>query len=235
MSAFAIDPVLSKMSAWQHELILRADMHKVPEVMRKSDWTCCVCGVRIPGYMQLHHSKGHRPGQPQHLKPICSFCHDMEHPLWAANRKRIVPVDAPDLTQAQISMIAWTVLSLTGGKMPFESDRALDEGVIRVGDNMAERREAISSMTGAKDADAVLQGAITVNAQLSKDAPGRKAFAKIMGRVRFAPSFLFAGYGLEAFQVWSAGGFREVPPESVLPDLASESHLLIEVGNKAGA
>lgn len=235
MSAFAIDPVMSKMSAWQHGLILRADMSHIPGVMRKHDWTCCKCGVRIPGYMQIHHVKQHRAGDPKNLLPICSFCHDMEHPLWAANRKRIVPIDAPDLTQAQISMISWTILSLTGGKMPFESDRALDEGVIRVSDSLSERREVLSSMTGAKDADVILQGALTVNASLKKTDPGRKAFSKIISRVRFAPSFLFTEYALQAFQVWSPGGFREVRPESVLPDLASESHLLIEVGNKAGA
>ena len=232
MSAFKMDTDVSKLGAWQHELILRADMEKIPDVMRKHDWTCCKCGVRIPGYMQVHHTGRHVSGNVSALRPICIFCHDMEHPLWAANRKRIVPIDAPDISQARISMLAWAVLSLTGGKLPHEADISLDEGVVRVSDSLMERRETLAAMTGGKDADVMLQGYLSVDSTLPKDAPSRKVFDKVVSRIRFAPSFLFAGFAFEAFRVWGPGGFRPAPPEGVLPDLSSEIQILTEIGKK---
>ena len=107
------------------------------------------------------------------------------------------------------------------------------EGVIRVSDAFADRRETFSSMTGAKDADVVIQGFFSVTDMVAADSPGRKTFEKIISRVRFVPSFLFAEYSDEPFRIWGPGGFRPVRPEGVLPDISGETHLLMEIGRKA--
>ena len=84
---------------------------RVRQALHRHDWTCNVCGVRLPGLMEIDHLDGHGPGPDGRIVPICQFCHDLKHPLWAAAEHRLAPVALKEMDQRTLTRLCWIMLS----------------------------------------------------------------------------------------------------------------------------
>ena len=84
---------------------------RVRQALHRHDWTCNVCGVRLPGLMEIDHLDGHGPGPDGRIVPICQFCHDLKHPLWAAAEHRLAPVALQEMDQRTLTRLCWIMLS----------------------------------------------------------------------------------------------------------------------------
>ena len=82
---------------------------RVRQALHRHDWTCNVCGVRLPGLMKIDHLDGHGPGG--RIAPICQLCHDLKHPLWAAAEHRLAPVALQEMDQRTLTRLCWIMLS----------------------------------------------------------------------------------------------------------------------------
>ena len=85
--------------------------HRVRQALHRHDWTCNVCGARLPGLMEIDRLDGRGPGSDGQLAPICQFCQDLKHPLWAAAHNRLVPVALPEMNQRKFTQLCWIMLS----------------------------------------------------------------------------------------------------------------------------
>lgn len=200
-----------KMGQRQHESVLASLAGEVREIMKAHDWTCHKCGVRVEGYMQVDHTKGHGNADPKHLKPICPFCHDQDHLLWAAARNRVVAVLAPDLTNEMISRLSWNILSLSN-----HDDHA---GVVSAVDNvrtsLRQRRMDFQQKYGADQLDAFIEAIYRFLAPDDEASPKEVAdknniMKMITNEVRFVPALILEK-NIEdpsrTVSVWDIGGF----------------------------
>ncbi|MCY4591382.1 MAG: hypothetical protein OXE86_12645 [Alphaproteobacteria bacterium] len=91
---------------------IRAGEHSdaVARSLELGNWTCHVCGIRLPGLMEF--DGGHGP-EPDDIRPICQICHNLDHAVWAAGLGRLVPIWAPDIPQPALTRICWITLALS--------------------------------------------------------------------------------------------------------------------------
>lgn len=190
------------LSARDHALINASMADVIAAVFRDRDWTCHVCGVRIEGLMEVDHLKGHRRCGPEGVAPICQFCHDLKHPIWAMSRKRAFPVYAPDLTQTDLSRFAWTLLSEMTREGAEEGFDALIEAI-------GEREAAAFEMLDGENMESALEAVLTLRDRLGQEAASRVC-RELDAHIRFLPACVRDG---EPILRWTAAGFRPVPVE----------------------
>lgn len=211
-----------KMGLRQHEAILAPVGKLILPMMRKHDWTCHRCGVRIPEYMQVDHTKGHGNPDPEALRPICAFCHDQDHIIWAAARKRVIPILAPDVTNEQISRITWAVAALRS--RPDDQDAA--EAIENIIAAFRKRHHDFIERYGSEDADSAIEAVFRFLAPQEKEtdregAMKRAIVKRFSSEVRFVPRALMEEDAEDAsmtVSVWGIGGFRKparTPTEAV--------------------
>ena len=82
---------------------------RVRQALHRHDWTCNVCGVRLPGLMEIDHLDGQGPGV--RIAPICQLCHDLKHPLCTAAEHRLAPVALKEMDQRTLTRLCWIMLS----------------------------------------------------------------------------------------------------------------------------
>lgn len=240
MNFLSIDPMVARMGAFDHEKILRPVVGRLEGVFKAHDWTCCDCGTRIPGCMQIHHSKGHgRIDDVAALRPICVFCHDVRHPIWAANRKRIVPIDAPGKDQAALNRFFWAHLALERQR---ESDEIADanqaEAVQELRDTLRNRRNAVRVNLETADGDSLIEALRTFyerqkasgNAAMLAEAD--RIQRTVVERTRWAPAIFFDDVAGNSLASWGIGGYRNRTQDVLasLPDLDNAIGELRRVG-----
>ena len=95
-----------------HHALNNTMRDRVREALRRGNWTCHVCGVHLPGLMEIDHFDNHDPGSCGRIAPICQFCHDLKHPLWAAPRYRLLPVMVPpEIDQRTLTRLSWIIIA----------------------------------------------------------------------------------------------------------------------------
>lgn len=190
------------LSARDHALINATMVGAIGQALRDQDWTCHVCGVRLEGLMEIDHLKGHRPCEAGSVAPICQFCHDLKHPIWAMSRKRAFPVYAPDIPQAALSRFAWTLLS----EMTRTNGEEMFEGLI---DAIAERESAAFEMLDGENMESALEAIVVLKDRAGAELATR-ASRELDAHIRFLPSCVRDG---EPLMRWTSAGFRPVPIE----------------------
>lgn len=171
-----------KLSARDHARLLEGKLAEMRSASKKSGDQCCDCAITIPGYMEYHHSKGHtKTLAPGSLVTICQFCHNLRHPIWAAERKRFVPVFAPDYSQADLHRLAWTCLAWRD-EIPEQVDVILAD--------MAERNALLEGVTGAVAAAPLIEAALSVAEDKALGARALDALARVDRALRFWPAEL---------------------------------------------
>ena len=192
------------LNARSHGRILGTQRKQVAACFASSDWTCHVCGVRVPEMMEIDHLDGHRPGPDAKLATICQFCHNLKHPLWAAARGRLVPIIAPDMSQTDLHRLAWTLVLLrdAGGDFP-DTDGILSA--------VEKRTAAFADMFGTRAVSPFLESAINLPTMLGDMAA--PVLMRIDQSVRFWPADLTEDADelppAARLSAWDLTGFRK--------------------------
>ena len=188
------------LGAQAHNKLNATMIDEIVVAMQAHDWTCNVCGVRLPEMMEVDHLKGHNPSAKEALAPICQFCHDRKHMLWAASRKRLSLIHAPDLTYEEISQISWALIA-NQGREGFD----IDEKKLRR--DLAGRQEDAFDAVGHHNLEAIFEAAYAL-----LDAKGEEAaldrLQAMDSHIKIAPAALFME--TPVIGGWSSGGFRSI-------------------------
>ena len=199
------------LSARDHALINASMPDAIAAALKAGDWTCHVCGVRLVGLMEADHLKGHRKCGPEGVSPICQFCHDLKHPMWAMARKRAFPIYAPDLPQTDLSRFSWTLLS----EMTRDSGGEMFEALL---ETIGEREASAFEMIDGENMEAALEAVLVLRDRVGKDA-ALKTCKELDAHIRFLPSCVRDG---EPIMRWTSSGFRPVPVELIHDAMGSE-------------
>lgn len=212
------NPRLMNLGARDHALINATMSEAVAPALKMGDWTCHVCQVRLKGLMEVDHLKGHRSCGASDLRPICQFCHDLKHPMWAMARKRAFPIYAPDLDQSSLSRLSWSLLCEMTRPDGTESFDPL------VG-SFGERESAAYDLLQGENMESALEAIIVVRDREGA-ALAQTAAALLDASIRYLPTVIRDG---EPVQKWTVSGFREVPLDLLhtamgpVPDLSRMS------------
>lgn len=96
--------------ARMHALLAADNAKLYRHVLERDNWTCCKCGIHLPEFMEIQHiDDNHANNREANLAAICRYCHDGEHPVWAASRQRYDLILCPELSQASLNRLAWAV------------------------------------------------------------------------------------------------------------------------------
>lgn len=188
------------LSARDHALINAGMGPEIAKAFKERNWTCHVCGVRIDGLMEVDHLKGHRISTCAEIAPICQFCHDLKHPMWAMARKRAFPVYAPDIDQTALTRLAWTLLSEMTRPEAQESFEDLLGSV-------SERESAAFEMLDGENMESALEAILVIRGR-SGAASAKTLAAELDAHLRYLPSCVRDG---EPLLRWTPEGFRDVP------------------------
>jgi hypothetical protein len=193
-------PRLLNLGARDHALLNATMASEIASALKTGDWTCHVCGVRLEGMMEIDHLKGHRRSAATELAPICQFCHDLKHPMWAMARKRAFPVYAPDLVQRDLSRMAWSLL----GELTREEGGAVFDAVLGA---IGERESAAFDLLQGENMESALEAILVI-----RDREGQKKAMSVAETLdeslRYVPVCVRDGVPLTR---WTPEGFRQVP------------------------
>ena len=197
-------PILT-LGSRAHAMLLSESARACSEVFARDKETCHVCGTAVPGFMEVDHVKGHKPSEARDLRCICPFCHDLRHPLWAAAHRRFVPIHAPDLTQVDVTRLAWTLIGLRGNEPAAQQAGQILEDVKK-------RRNTIKDLLACTEAEPLFEAAFTAFQMLGE----KKAAEILLGidqYLRFFPSEVLRRDGepvSAGLSSWRLGGFTRL-------------------------
>lgn len=197
------DPMMLAFSARDHARITSAHHATASAALKRDDWTCHVCKTRIPEFMEVDHRDSHEEGSKS-LKSICQFCHNLEHPLWAASRGRIIFIYAPEFTQAQLNRFAWAILSRREDPaFPWDENRFIKA--------IEARQKKMESIIQSQTVEGFLEAVFSLERRLGTKM-AKNTLHKIDQSIRFWPSEVTAGYAdlpsSSRISTWTVGGFR---------------------------
>jgi len=125
------------------------------QILQKSAYTCQMCGIMVPGFMEIHHKNGnHHDQSVENLACICHFCHKIQHPVASGQRAQIEPIWAPEASQNEIIRMAWAQMAVS---YLAANERAgqigLEEAMDEIDDHIANRRNLAATIlaTGRTD------------------------------------------------------------------------------------
>jgi len=193
-------PRLLNLGARDHALLNATMTTEIAAALKAGDWICHVCGVRLEGMMEIDHLKGHRRSAATELAPICQFCHDLKHPMWAMARKRAFPVYAPDLAQKDLSRMSWSLL----GEMTREEGGAVFEAVLGA---IGERESAAFDLLQGENMESALEAVLVIRDREGMEK-ARRAAETLDEGLRYLPVCVRDGGPLTR---WTPEGFRDVP------------------------
>jgi hypothetical protein len=210
---------LLSLGARAHAILIAGADEACRRALERDRDTCRICGVSAPGCMEIDHVKGHAPCGPEGMAAICTFCHDLKHPLWSAARGRITPIFAPDLTQADVTRLAWIALSRRG-------DPAFDISGIFAGIKARARR--MEEIVGCATAESLFEAAFTSSGMMGAEK-GREVMLKVDQVLRFWPTETLSASPDEALppaarmSTWRLGGFKVFADEAARAFRGSDS------------
>ena len=220
-----------------HAALLTPQAKAVGEVFNRDKECCHVCGSKIPGMMEIDHLKGHRQCGKEDMATICQFCHNLEHPIWAAARKKFFPIYAPELSQIDVNRLAWTVLAW---RESLREDLPFDLAGLYA--SVGNRRTEIVRLLSCQSAASLFESAFILRDKVGSKAAS-KALLQLDQFVRFWPSEVIqdpSGLPPSArLSTWSFGGFKPFPRMaaeairgSVSPDFDKISRAARAVGGE---
>jgi hypothetical protein len=193
-------PLLT-LSAQKHNMLNAGMIEDITRMMEREKWTCHVCGTQLNGLMEVDHLKGHSLKGASGIRPICQFCHDRKHPVWAASQGRLSVIHAPDLSHEEISQISWALL-LHKKNTDFSID------VKRLDRELRARREDAFDAIGHENPESIFESIFAI-----RDIKGDKETMSILEEMdkhlRFIPSAVFSED--PEITSWGDGGFRKLP------------------------
>lgn len=188
-----------------HAKLVSHQVQDIKKVFRRDNWSCHVCGIRIPEFMEIDHTKGHSV-QSGGLKTICQFCHNTDHLLWAAARQRVTVIHAPEFNQSQLNRIAWSIFALRGK----QTREDVDPNDIL--ESVEARERTVRDTLEIRSLEGFCESIIAYGRRYGRDA-ARDIAMTLDQTVRFWPSELSRDMShvptSGRLSLWSRGGFRK--------------------------
>lgn len=193
-----------------HAALLQQAGSACEEIFKAHNHSCHVCGTRVPDGLEIDHGSQHvLNAKPSDLKPICQFCHNLKHPLWAASRGRLVAIYAPDISQVDLHRLAWSmVLWREVHPEAFETVQA----------DLLARASRLSELLDCESVEAMFEAALATVDTLGADR-ALKSLRKVDQVLRFIPSEVMLDIdqvGDTAIEqgsrlsTWTIGGYRKI-------------------------
>ena len=206
------------LGARAHSMILGKAMGPASARLAMDDWTCRVCGIRIPDCMEVDHLDGHAPCSSSGLSAICQFCHNLRHPLWAAARGRFRLFWGPDASQRDVHRAAWQVFFASGRVDGIDADPELRSAAALVVEDIDRRERALECIAGSAVACGFLEALLAAR-DLLPDSAFRGIAASLDGAVRFWPSAADRAADREiagpaSMACWREGRFEDLSAEA---------------------
>ena len=215
------------LGAREHALLAGQMPDSVDACFKRDDWTCHVCGIRIPGYMEVDHVSGHRPCPAGDLRTICQFCHNLRHALWSANRGRLRILWAPELKQRPLTILAWQVLLASPDGEGKTLDDELAAAAQGVAADAARRERVLADIIGAAHPGGLLESLFAVKRLKGEDAL-QSAVDRLDRYVRFWPAAARRANGTPVkasadFGHWRDSGFVSLSAQLISDRWNSQS------------
>ncbi len=116
---FPHDPAIASLGAADHLWRAQPYLEICRMVLDRDHHTCIDCGIRIPGWMEIHHvNQDHDDFRRENLTAICHFCHLLHHPLQFGHfdhEPPLVLLRWPGIEQAKLQNLAWLLLYFEHG------------------------------------------------------------------------------------------------------------------------
>lgn len=201
-----------------HAALLVGGLAEVTKVMKRDRECCTICGFSIPGFMEVDHPKGHVPGaKADSMACICQFCHNLRHPVWAASRKRFVPVFAPDLTQEDLHRLAWVALAWRDAPESTDDSDEPPIDIAAIMNDMAAREQQLTKILKCTAAESFIEAFLSLKEVVTREQ-GLAAAHHLDQFVRFWPSEVLGDYQslprAARLSTWGIGGFKVIATEA---------------------
>jgi hypothetical protein len=187
------------LGAQDHSILNAAMIDDINVMMERHKWTCHICDIQMPGMMEVDHTKGHKLSAKEGIKPICQCCHDRKHLLWAASRKRITLMHAPDVSYPEISQLTWSLVT-------HKDQEGFNIDHRKITRDLNSRREDAFEVIGHENIEAVFEAILTVADTVDEKSMLAK-LSEMDAHIKIVPSILMEEE--PEIKVWSTGGFRE--------------------------
>lgn len=215
--------------ARQHAMLAAQMSNAINHCFDRDDWTCHVCGIRLPDYMEVDHLRGHHVCPVDDIQTICQFCHNLRHLAWATNRGRLRMIWAPKSSQIPLNILAWQVLLASPNREGEVIDEELAAAATGVSDIVKRRERILADIIGATPGKALFQVLLSLDHKLGKQA-ALKVARRLDGYLRFWP--IAADRMLETsltpaadFSHWRDGDFYRVSTDFITDYWQSTSSL----------
>ncbi len=123
---FPHPPAIASIGAADHLWRAQPYLAKCHMVLERDQHTCTNCGIRLPGWMEIHHvNHDHDDFSRENLNAICHFCHLLYHPLQPGHfdhEPPLVLLRWPGIDQPAIQNLAWLLLYFEHGYELVEYD-----------------------------------------------------------------------------------------------------------------
>lgn len=171
---------------------------EIQAAMDGGEWCCHKCQTYLPGLLEIDHTQGHSPSRKSGLKPICAFCHERDHPVWAVGRGRFALMHAPDLSYEEISQMTWALLGNRGNDGFFFDSKKLARDI-------KARTEDAADALGHGNPEALIEAIFAFSDARGKDA-AKAQIERIEAQIKLVPSAL-VDLSLDIYG-WHQSGFR---------------------------
>lgn len=213
------DILVANLGIRDHAQIIGHDADLCRAVFEKHNHTCHLCGVKTLTALEIDHTEGHSKSAKKGMKPICQFCHDLKHPLWAAARGRIIPIWAPDMTQIDLIQLSWALITWRDVHreeyLAVRSDLITRKDMLEEFMGWGDISPALAEHETPHEAEVLFEAAFA-----SVDAIGidlaKPALRKLDQVLRFIPHEVLRDTDDKTFQLssrlstWTVGGFRKI-------------------------
>lgn len=184
------------------------------QVLERDRYTCQFCGFQtrpqrgarkgsylVSGFLEVHHEDdNHRHNSPENLVSACPFCHQVFHCGNAGHRNAASLVWLPDLTQAEVNMMAnLCAVALSQENQYMPAARLIVKGVESTAARVAEA-------VGVPEADAAALG-LALSLVAGRDPEAYRARGETLSGIRLWPkrSAFDKAIGYWAEQAWPPG------------------------------
>jgi hypothetical protein len=193
-------PRLLNLSARDHALINATMTAEIATALKSGDWTCHLCGIRLEGLMEIDHLRGHKRCGAKDVAPICQFCHDLKHPMWAMARKRAFAIYAPGTSQQDLTRMSWSLL----GEVTREEGGSSFDGLMEA---ISERESYAFDLLQGENMESALEAILVIRDR--EGAERAKRVAQVLDEgLRYLPVCVRDGVPISR---WTPEGFRPVP------------------------
>lgn len=215
--------------ARQHAMLAAQMSDAINHCFDRDDWTCHVCGIRLPDYMEVDHLRGHQACTVDEIRTICQFCHNLRHLAWGTNRGRLRMIWAPKSSQILLNILAWQVLLASPNEAGEVIDEELAAAAMEVSDIAKRRGIILADIIGGTPETTLLQVLFYLDHNQGKQS-ALKIVRRLDGYLRFWP--IAADRMLEIsltpsadFSHWRDGDFHCVATEFITDYWQSKSSL----------